>query len=810
MVPPAGRKEVATSHPTPTCKAAEPTTVNSGHEVLLHELAALRHSEAALRDFIETSTIGLHWVGADGTILWVNQAELDLLGYAREEYVGRNIAEFHADESVINDMLGRLSRGETLRNYPARLRHCDGSIRHVLVDSSVLFEDGKFVHTRCFTRDVTDSKHMGEALRKSEERFRLATKATNDAIWDIDLKTGIVSWNETYTTLYGGPPDTSESWQWWIDNIHAEDRERTVGDLQIAIGNGASSWTCEYRFRRVDGEWADIYDRAYIARDASGNAWRVIGAMQDLTDRKQAEARLRESEELFRSTANAAPVIMWLGDTEKQVTFINRQAAVFTGIPTEKLSARGWAQVIHPDDLETVRSVHYDAVDRRVGYQVEYRARRADGEYRHMLGTATPRYVGHEYAGHVGSLIDITDMKVRQQEDLTHQKWESIGTLAGGIAHDFNNLLGGVLALAELALGTLDTGSPARDELESIRDVAIRGSEIVRQLMIYAGKESEIPKLLDLSEIVEDMLALLKVSVSKHATIKTDLDKQLPMVRANAAQVSQVVMNLVRNASEAIGDRDGKIHVTTRRVTLGADSPSIDRLAEGEYVQLEVSDTGCGMSPEERGRVFDPFFSTKSAGRGMGLAVVHGIVRTLGGTIHLASELGHGTTFLILLPCAEAASGVMREPISDIGQPDWPSQVTTVLIVEDEDPLRQAASKMLQKLGFSVIEARDGSAALEVIRAKENPIDVLFLDVTLPGTPGREVLEEASRLRPDMRVVVTSAYTEEMAFASLQTRVERFIRKPYRLNDLAGLIQPNLAERRQRSREAYRLPAARA
>ena len=157
------RKRSGNLKPVTARKAIEPTTLDSGHEVLLHELAALRRSEAVLRDFIETSTIGLHWVGADGTILWANQAELDLLGYAREEYVGRNITEFHADEPVINDMLGRLSRGETLRDYPARLRHRDGSIRHVLVNSSVLFEDGKFVHTRCFTRDVTALKQEQEA-----------------------------------------------------------------------------------------------------------------------------------------------------------------------------------------------------------------------------------------------------------------------------------------------------------------------------------------------------------------------------------------------------------------------------------------------------------------------------------------------------------------------------------------------------------------------------------------------------------------------------------------------------------------------
>src|SRR5215472_2544048 len=214
------RKRVASSHSTPTSKAAEPTAGDSGHEVLLHELAALRRSEAALRDFIETSTIGLHWLGADGTILWVNQAELDLLGYEREEYVGRNIAEFHADKPVINDLLVRLSQGETLRNYPARMRHCDGSIRHVLVNSSVLFEEGKFVHTRCFTRDVTALRQEQEKLRESEERFRLAVKASNDAIWDIDLKTGSVTWNDRYTELFGRPPETSDSTQWWIEHIH--------------------------------------------------------------------------------------------------------------------------------------------------------------------------------------------------------------------------------------------------------------------------------------------------------------------------------------------------------------------------------------------------------------------------------------------------------------------------------------------------------------------------------------------------------------------------------------------------------------
>jgi two-component system cell cycle sensor histidine kinase/response regulator CckA len=1155
---------MANSDSTPTCKAAESTTGDSGHEVLLNELAALRRSEAVLRDFIETSTIGLHWVGVDGTILWVNQAELDLLGYSREEYVGRNIAEFHADESAINDILGRLSRGETLRDYSARLRHHDGSIRHVLINSSVLFEDGKFVHTRCFTRDVTslrqeqdvhrllaaivdssddaifsknldgtieswnagaeklfgypaeqiigkplsvllppdrlsefpdilariraggrleryevtlmrkdgrrvdvsvtispisdsvgclvgsstiarditdrrqadaalrrseerfrfaqlaarigtfdwdiktgintwtpeleamyglapggfpgtqmaweallhpndrervlqlvaasfetgtslegdwqvvwpdrsihwitgrwqvfkdaageplrmmginidisDRKRVEEALRQSEERFRLAIKATNDAIWDIDLETGVVGWNDTYSTLYGRSPETSNSWQWWIDRIHPDDRERTAGGLQKAISSETSSWTCEYRFRRVSGAWAHIYDRAYIARDSSGKAWRVIGAMQDLTDRKQAETRLHESEERLRRVSDNADVGLTRCSRDWYYLSANPAYARIAGKPLDQIVGRPIAEVMGAEAAEAIRpcvervllgehvnyeaEVPFEGAGRRylhvdytpdtdgagqvVGWvacvtditefkKAESALRESEERFRRVfeegplgvalvgrdnlfleVNSALCQMVGYaeeelihktfadithpddvradmelaeklfkreipfyrmqkRYVKKNGEIIwvnltasllrahegdspqrltmfeDITEIKRAQEEAIIRQKLESLGTLASGIAHDFNNLLGAVLAQAELAQAELATGSRPEGELHAIRDIAMRGSEIVRELMIYAGQESESLGLIDVSQIVQEMLELLKVSVSKHARIELDLGQHLPSTRATAAQISQLVMNLVTNASEAIGDRDGLIRVTTRRV-IANDSAGMDGPSEGKYVQLEVSDTGSGILRETQARVFDPFFTTKSAGRGLGLAVVQGIVRSLGGTIGLVSNPDHGTTVQILLPCAETASEAVRESMSHISQPARPSNAATVLVVEDEDPLRQAVSKMLRKHGFSVIEVRDGSAALDAIRGPNNPIDVLLLDITLPGVSGREVLQEARRLRPEMRVVVTSAYPEGMAAASLQTTIEHFIRKPYRLDDFMRLL----------------------
>ena len=399
----------------------------------------------------------------------------------------------------------------------------------------------------------------------------------------------------------------------------------------------------------------------------------------------------------------------------------------------------------------------------------------------------------------VGSVHDITERKRAeaalqrtQTESFARQKLESVGTLASGIAHDFNNLLGGVLAQAEVALGELAAGSRPEEELKAIRNVAIRGSEIVRELMIYAGKDSVTADLVDVSEIAKEMLELLKVSVSKRATLETELGQGLLAVRTNAAQVRQIVMNLVTNASEALGDRDGVIRVTTRFVKIGPDA-SIglsSRLADGDYIRLEVSDNGCGMSPETQARVFDPFFTTKSAGRGLGLAVVGGIVRGLGGGIRVASEPGKGTTFQVLLPCAETKAEATNDTISAGEESVHPYQECTVLIVEDEVPLRQAVVKKLGNTGFKVLEAPDGTAAINFLKANVGKIDVILLDMTIPGASSAEVIVEAAKTRPDIRVILTSAYSEEMVTAPLPvSHICGFIRKPFQLADLVKTLR---------------------
>jgi len=628
------------------------------------------------------------------------------------------------------------------------------------------------------------------ASRSSEERLRLATKATNDAIWDIDLKAGTVSWNETYFRCYGRP-DHADSWQFWIDHIHPEDRTRTVEGLRAAIAGGASSWSDEYRFQRVGGEWADIYDRAYIAHDASGNASRVIGAMQDLTEKKKSEAALRASEERFRRVFEEGPLGLALIGRDYRFEKANSALCRMVDYDEGELRRLSFVEITHPDDVRADVDLAEQLFKRLIPfYRIQKRYVKKGGEIIWISLTASMILGPNGEPLHGLAMIeDITEIKRTQEEALVRQKLESVGTLAGGIAHDFNNLLGAIQIQADLAMTEIDAGASCRDELKVIGDVAMRGSEIVRQLMIYAGKENAMPGPVELSKTVEEMLSLVKVSVTKHASIQTDLQHDLPPIQASAPQIARVVMNLITNASDAIGDRDGEIRVITRRVTMKGQSGAI-ALPDGDYAQLEVTDTGCGMSPQTQAKVFDPFFTTKSAGRGMGLAVVQGIVRNLGGAIQLTSKPDRGTTVQVSLPCAKTTARASDRVMPGHDGDAVAAKHGTVLVVEDEGNLRQPIAKMLRKIGFEVLEAADGTSAIGLLRANGDRIDTVLLDMTIPGASSREVVEAAANVRPDIKVILTSAYSQEMIEGSMRApQIRSFIRKPFQFGELVKMLR---------------------
>jgi nitrogen-specific signal transduction histidine kinase len=376
------------------------------------------------------------------------------------------------------------------------------------------------------------------------------------------------------------------------------------------------------------------------------------------------------------------------------------------------------------------------------------------------------------------------------------QRLESLGILAGGIAHDFNNLLGMILADAEFALAELPRDSSCRSEIQNIRTVAMRASEIVRELMIYAGLDGGgVMEPVNLSGLVEEMLHLLKMSIPKSTVLRTDLSKRLPPVVVNAPRLRQVVMNLILNAAEAIGPQGGLIHVSTSRLNSRSRSSEKPQPADGEFVCLKVSDTGCGISEEVQARIFDPFFTTKLAGRGLGLAVVKSFLDECGGSVRVVSAPGQGTRFELLLPSSARPAAPKPSPVAAVAETTH-AMSGSVLLVEDEEGLRITVAKILRKHGLSVIEVGDGWSALELIRNPGQGIDLILLDMTMPGPPSHEVFAESRRIRPETKVILTSAYSREAAGPSFDApQLEGFIRKPYQVGELVELLRKTLTAR---------------
>jgi PAS domain S-box-containing protein len=379
----------------------------------------------------------------------------------------------------------------------------------------------------------------------------------------------------------------------------------------------------------------------------------------ELAERICVEQALRETEERFRSMADAAPVVVWTTGPDHKLDFVNRYAITFSGRQPEDLVGDGWRELVHPDDLQvnageftTVAAAHRE-------YTAQHRLRRADGEYRWMLISGTPRCLaGGSFAGYVGIMMDITDLKRSQEQLAAAQKLESLGVMVAGLAHNFNNLMGTILAEADLALSDLPPVAPACGNVNRINEVAIRASEIIALLMSYAGAGAHGAFLpVSLNSVVEETVQLLRATLARKVAFEMSLARGLPPICADISQMRQLVMNLLTNASESLKDQVGSVHIATSCVNVGPEGVSGDlaSLKPGVYVLLEVADSGCGIPKEALARIFDPFYTTKFLGRGLGLAAVQGIVRSHRGSVLVHSAPGEGSTFQVFLPRFEMA-----------------------------------------------------------------------------------------------------------------------------------------------------------
>ena len=629
------------------------------------------------------------------------------------------------------------------------------------------------------TLSLRQRKRSEAVLRESEERFRAIFQQAGVGVAQIGLDGRVELANDRYCSVIGRKRDRLVG-RGTKEMTLSEDLKEQIAMMPKLLSGEIDSFSTEKRYEREDGSivWAEVCKS--LVRNSDGTPMHFIAVVQDITERKKAEAALKESEERFRNMADSAPVLIWVSGPDKLCTFFNKTWIEFTGRSMEQNMGDGWAESVHPEDLDRCIATYVTSFDQRRDFQMEYRLRRADDEYRCVLDHGVARFSRDgEFAGYIGSCIDITDLKSNYDRHLASQKLESLGVLAAGVAHDFNNLLGAIIARTECAKTDLPVNSEAADDVDQIRLTALRAAEIVSQMMTFAGQETAPSAAIDLSNLVSETLALLRVSIAKTAVLKTELAADLPRVLANPAEIRQVVMNLIINASEALGGEAGCISITTARVY---DYPSV-----GDGVRLHVSDTGCGMTEELKKRIFDPFFTTRFAGRGLGLSAVQGIVRRHGGTISVESAPGSGSEFTVVLPCAAVQSGSPSEP-------PRPSQLSAepsgaVLFIEDEDALRTVVAKMLRRNQFEVIEAADGRLAVEILQSNPEAIGLVLLDVSLPGKSGAELFDELHRIRPDLRVILSTAYSRETAMAGFQGRpIWDFIRKPYRVEEVLQVL----------------------
>ncbi len=530
------------------------------------------------------------------------------------------------------------------------------------------------------------------------------------------------------------------------------------------------------------------------------------------TGQRQDEALLEERKMFM---AGRVVIFKWRNEPNWPVEYVSPNVGEVLGYSSEDwLSGKvEYASILHPDDKRRVAREVGDALESDVlSFTHE--------DYRVILGGAAHSDSGTAGGGQVrwlydhtslvrdeegkvthflGYILDVTDRRIASEERLMleskmqqAQKLESLGVLTGGLAHDFNNLLVGVLGNADLALSELPEGSSISGYLQSINLAAKRAADLVRQMLAYSGKGRFHVEPVDLRAIIEEMAHLLEAAISKKILLRFQFSDETPIVRADATQIRQVVMNLITNASDAIGTRNGLVTVRT-----GVRHCNEDYLASatvpgatcaGDYAFLEVTDTGIGMDRETREKIFDPFYSTKFTGRGLGLAAVQGIVRGHDGALFLKSSRGGGTTFKVYLPLKVNESTETEE-----AQVKAAASKPSVLLVDDEETVRSVAKRMLERMGLEVVIARDGSEALDTFRANPMRFDLVLLDMTMPNMGGEECLRELRNLRPDVRTILSSGFTEPKSLTELGEGARTgFLQKPYDRGQLTELVSSML------------------
>jgi len=531
---------------------------------------------------------------------------------------------------------------------------------------------------------------------------------------------------------------------------------------------------------------------------------KITGITKSLRDKND---HLLESEQRFRILSDTVPVLVWMSDETKGCTYFNKRWCDFAGRKEAELLGKGWAEDVHPDDLDECIRIYENSFDARLPFSIVYRLRRHDGEYRWLLDNGVPRWKDEtEFIGYIGSCVDITERKQaevdRQQlEQQFHQaqKLESLGVLAGGIAHDFNNILTVIMGHCYMAREDIIPEQEYKAVFQKIETAGSRATDLCRQMLTYAGRSPLVQTRVNLWLLVDEVVKMLQAAIKKNVTIELDLKRVVPEIKGDTGQIQQVIMNLIINAAEAIGENNGAIRVALTRILINVDQTETDAfgmdIQPGGYICLEVSDTGCGMDEETQQRIFEPFYTTKFTGRGLGMSAIKGIIKSHDSALQLESTPGVGTTFKVYFPVPQASGDAETTLPATVPLEEASG---TILLVEDEQMLRVMGTELLEAMGFSALTAEDGSEALEIYCERGSEIDVILLDLIMPVMGGIEAYHELRKINTIVPIIICSGYGVESVEEIIGNDPHAgFVHKPYKPEVLQDVLVRMMKEETQ-------------
>jgi PAS domain S-box-containing protein len=738
-----------------------------------------------LDPFFDLSRELLGILDSDGTFVRVNASFQRDLGWANDALTGRPfISLIHeSDVAATTARLRDLRSDNAPDALDALVRSASGDCRrvqwHVTRAGTRLFVAGRLAEFA--EKDPAQSELSGQVLSDLASHI-------SDFLWVRDAKSGTLLYlNDVWERITGQQVPVGAHFSEFFKVTHPGDVEMAQDASQQAAAQGGYDQVV--RAIDVDGGIRWMRVRTFPVRDAKGEAYRVVGIAEDVTELKRAEEALRNSAMKFQSLIEHSTDLILLLDREGCFTYLSPSFESTLGHAPQTWINRAGLDLVWPDDSKEAR-----ALLRRIisapGSATPWllRVRHADGTFRWLEGTSANHLADPAIEAVVVNCRDVTERKRMEAQSVQSQKMESIGRLAGGVAHDFNNLLTAIKGNMSLALMEMQPIDPLYEYLISVDKAADSAAGLTRQLLAFSRKQIISPKVINLNDVLTHVQRLLRRLIGEDVHLDLFAAADVRQVRFDRSQAEQVLINLAVNARDAMPN-GGRLTLETANVDLDEDYCKLHPYVRpGSYVMLAVSDTGVGIAEEVRAHLFEPFFTTKEAGSGtgLGLSMVYGVVKQNAGHIEVYSEIGHGATFKIFLPAVDEPP----DPIVETFVEPRPRGVETIVLVEDEEHVRTIASLMLRRQGYTVHAFADGPTALAAVEATPDVLHLLITDVVMPKMNGQVLTQRLLELRPSIKVLFTSGYTANVIVhhGVLKEGVE-FLPKPYSLERLARRVR---------------------